>query len=228
MGTIMQMQLNTDSTHTDYFRFVLDDKLNFSAYIDSIIVFVFFTLIVILIISRFITFRKSIFSWVGELEIDEAELGIGNQKLKLRPNSTDRQIAYKIWVELSTRKIGLQIDLKDDIITEVYNSWYSFFSITRELVKDVPVSRFSRKDTSAIVTLSIDVLNEGVRPHLTKWQARYWHWHKQEMEKLESAVLEPQAIQQKYPEYQELSSDLLKVNKHLIRYREKMHELIGK
>ena len=43
--------------------------------------------------------------WGGSLslrsfEIDEAEIGLGNQKLKLKPNLVDKQIAYKIWVEL--------------------------------------------------------------------------------------------------------------------------------
>lgn len=44
-------------------------------------------------------------------EIEEAEFGLGDQKITLRPNDLDRQIAYKIWVELSTRKIGLPINL---------------------------------------------------------------------------------------------------------------------
>jgi hypothetical protein len=50
----------------------------------------------------------------GNFEINEAELGIGNQKLKIKPSYDDIQIAYKLWVELSTRKIGLPIDLEHD------------------------------------------------------------------------------------------------------------------
>ncbi|HCL3890021.1 TPA: hypothetical protein N2B36_001566, partial [Pseudomonas aeruginosa] len=41
-------------------------------------------------------------SGIADYEIDEAELGIGEQKIKLRPNIVDKQIAYKVWVELST------------------------------------------------------------------------------------------------------------------------------
>ncbi len=61
------------------------------------------------------------------MEIDEAEIGIEPGKIKLRPNFTDRQVAYQIWVELSTRKIGLEIDLAHDVISEVYDSWHKFF-----------------------------------------------------------------------------------------------------
>ena len=85
-----------------------------------------------------------------KFEIDQAEIGIGTNKLKLVINETDRQIAYKIWVELSTRKIGLPIDLEHDVISEVYDSWHTFFTVTRELVKDVPVNKFRRKETEEI------------------------------------------------------------------------------
>src|SRR5690242_3692563 len=76
-----------------------------------------------------------------EFEINEAEIGVGSQKIKIKPNYEDVQIAYKLWVELSTRKIGLPIDLNDDVIVEVYNSWYEFFKVTRDLIKSIPVSK---------------------------------------------------------------------------------------
>jgi hypothetical protein len=136
------------------------------------------------------------------------------------------QIAYKIWVELSTRKIGLPIDLEDDVVADIYDSWYSFFSVTRELIKDVPVSRFRRKDTEQIVRLSIEVLNMGIRPHLTKWQARFRRWYEQELTKEDNAKLHPQDIQKSFPQFQELASDIALVNQRLINYRQKMYELV--
>lgn len=60
--------------------------------------------------------------WTEEFVIDEAELGVGNHKLKLRRNTTTVQVAYKLWVELSTRKLGLPIDLEHDVIVEIYTS----------------------------------------------------------------------------------------------------------
>ena len=64
---------------------------------------------------------------ISDFEIDGAEVGIGDFKMAFKPNDTDRQIAYSIWVELSTRKIGLPIDLDHDVISDVYDSWYNFF-----------------------------------------------------------------------------------------------------
>lgn len=160
-------------------------------------------------------------------EIDQAEIGVGTGKLKLKPNMTDRQVAYSIWVELSTRKIGLPIDFEHDVIAEVYDSWYAFFSVTRELVKSVPVNKVRQDSTQKIVRLSIEVLNEGLRPHLTKWQARFRRWYECELSKTSGdVVIDPQDIQQKFPKWQELKTDMERVNQHLMNYREKMHLLV--
>ncbi|MDR2332586.1 MAG: hypothetical protein LBE61_03805 [Burkholderiaceae bacterium] len=175
-----------------------------------------------------------LFIWQGirhrnlfqKFEIDQAEVGIGTNKLKLLVNDTDRQIAYKIWVELSTRKIGLPIDLEHDVISEVYDSWHTFFTVTRELVKDVPVNKFRRKQTEEIVRMSIGVLNDGLRPHLTKWQARFRRWYGNATEHSDFIDQSPQEIQQNYPKYDELQADLLAVNQRLMAYRKMMYELV--
>lgn len=175
--------------------------------------------------------------WVGGItfrsfEIDQAEIGVGKSKLRFKPNATDRQVAYAIWVELSTRKIGLPIDFDNDVIAEIYDSWYNFFSVTRELVKSVPATKVRRDSTQAIIKLSIEVLNEGLRPHLTHWQARFRHWYERELKKYDEAdseeVLDPQQIQAKFPQYDALKADMERVNRALERYRAKMRELVLK
>ena len=118
---------------------------------------------------------RGVGSW-KDFEIDQAEIGTGTGKLRLKPNMTDRQVAYAIWVELSTRKIGLPVDFDHDVIVDIYDSWYDFFTVTRDLVKSIPVNKVRQKSTQSIVELSIEVLNEGLRPHLTKWQARFRWW----------------------------------------------------
>ncbi|MET0063689.1 MAG: hypothetical protein ABW176_15485 [Candidatus Thiodiazotropha endolucinida] len=169
---------------------------------------------------------RALFLWRNQtLEIDEAEFGIGNQKIRLKPNSTDSQIAYQIWVELSTRKIGIPIELEKDVIVEVYDSWYQFFKVTRELLKGIPVSKIWRKETRSIIKLSINVLNYGVRPHLTMWQAKFRRWYEKEIDDQSKLDLTPQEIQKEYPEYKGLVEDLIRVNKKLINYRKSMYML---
>lgn len=205
------------------FDMSLDRDLNLKVSADGLVV-------LIIVVVAVATIAYKIFGLPGFLrksfEISEAEIGVGDSKIKLSPNVTDMQIAYKIWVELSTRKIGLQIDLKDDVVVEIYDSWYSFFSVTRELIKDVPVQKFRRKDTEKIIKISIDVLNEGIRPHLTKWQARFRYWYEKEMERQDANHANPQEVQKKFDQFDELRADMLLVNSKLMNYRNQMHALI--
>lgn len=168
------------------------------------------------------SFRRKIKTY----EIDEAEIGIGNQKVKIKPNYQDMQIAYKLWVELSTRKLGLEIDLDNDVIKEIYDSWYEFFKLTRELIKNIPVSKI-RKDesTKELIRIAIEVLNEGLRPHLTKWQAKFRKWYNTEIEGAENRDLSPQEVQKKYADYEKLVKEIIDVNHKLIEYRKILREL---
>jgi len=206
---------------TDIIRIALGRDLNFDIHIDGIVIEV---VIIFILIAIFL--HRHLFPSFRRMQIDEAEFGLGNQKITLRPNTTDLQIAYKIWVELSTRKIGLPIDLDHDVISEIYDSWYGFFSVTRDHIKEVPATRFRRKDTERIIRLSIEVLNSGVRPHLTKWQARFRRWYEQALAKEDNLIIDPQDIQKKFPKYEELVGDLRVVNKRLIQYRQKLYELL--
>jgi hypothetical protein len=193
------------------------------------------SLTLIIAIVAIVTVGYLIRWWLGgfsfrQFEIDQAEIGVGNHKLSFRPNLTDKQVAYAIWVELSTRKIGLPIDFEDDVIAEIYDSWFEFFSVTRELIKGIPVNRVKRNSTQAIIKLSIEVLNEGLRPHLTKWQARFRGWYDRELKKYDDGqageILYPQQVQEKFPQYAELKADMERVNAALMRYRAKMKELV--
>ncbi|UCI21348.1 hypothetical protein FJ970_10480 [Mesorhizobium sp. B2-1-8] len=165
-------------------------------------------------------------------EIDQAEIGVGTGRFRFKPNITDKQVAYAVWVELSTRKIGLPIDFDNDIVSEIYDSWFNFFTVTRELIKSIPANQVKRSSTQAIIKLSIEVLNGGLRPHLTQWQARFRHWYDRELKKYDEGkgpeVLDPQAIQEKFPKFADLKKDMERVNQSLIRYRSKMHELVLK
>ena len=199
-------------------RWPLELQIFASTYVTSAV------LLVLLVVIAWQVYKY--YCYYQSFEIDQAELGIAGSKIRLTPNVVDRQIAYKIWVELSTRKIGLQIDPDHDVISEVYDSWHTFFQVTRELIKDVPVNKFRRHDTEEIIRISIGVLNDGLRPHLTTWQARFRRWYEHELKSDVSAKLAPQEIQRSFPEYTELTVDLLKVNGRLIAYRKLMYALI--
>ena len=118
--------------------------------------------------------RNQLFGKTSYLEVNEAEIGIGNNKIKLKANLEDLQIGFKFWTELTTRKLGLPLDEEHDVIVEIYNSWYEFFGVAREMIKSVPVSKVvASESTNELVLITVHILNQELRPHLTRWQAQY-------------------------------------------------------
>lgn len=192
-----------------------------------------FNLWILLLAGGAIVVLSVAFRWLRNVvfrqnfEIDEIQLGVGPGKVKIRPNHDDLQMAYRLWIELRTRKLGLPFDEAHDVIAEIYDSWYEFFRITRELIKTIPVKRVrADEDTQLLVGLSIDVLNKAVRPHLTKWQARYRHWLGRELQRTENQDVSPQEIQRRFPEYKELVEDLKRTNAQLVSYAKVLARIV--
>lgn len=160
------------------------------------------------------------------IEIEKIELGTQGQKVIIKPNYINIEIAYKIWVELNTRKIGLKIDFEHDVISEVYDSWYKFFSINRELLKSLPANKIRNdKSTRNLIDVSTAILNEGLRPHLTLWQAKFRRYYDKALKEDSNKEKSPQQIQQEFPKYSELKSDMEQINVKLINYKKSIEEL---
>lgn len=158
------------------------------------------------------------------IEISEAVIGIGKSSIKIKCDKRVQGIAYKIWIELKTRKIGIMFEEDQDVITEVYDSWYEAFKIIRKQLEEIPEERIG--DAKELIDIVLKVLNDGLRPHLTKWQAKYRAWYKKEKEKNQDMT--PQEIQKMYPEYQELVSDLKKTNEIMINFSKELRKIIDK
>lgn len=143
------------------------------------------------------------------------ELMIG--KIPITVNRRNRKLAYNIWVELKTRKIALDFDEENDVIVEVYNSWYDSFKLIREYIKDIgekPINNNLR-------LLSLELINETMRPHLTKYQSRFRSW----FEKNYQGETSVQETQKKYPEYDNLVEDLREVNKKCQKFLTLLEEI---
>ncbi len=50
-------------------------------------------------------------------------------------NYQNIEIAHKVYVELITRKVGIEFEEDKDVIIEIYNSWYAFFQKTAYVPK---------------------------------------------------------------------------------------------
>lgn len=172
-----------------------------------------------------------ILKWVlnkDGLPIFETELNIplgGIGSIKIKSNQEVKQIAHKAWAELATRKVGITFDPGNDVITEVYSSWYQLFQEIRNLIKEIPSNHLQNKSTGKLVDILVKTLNEGLRPHLTKWQARFKKWYEVEAQKPSNKDKCPQDIQKEFPQYKELTAELLTINKELTTYIDELKRL---
>ncbi len=203
----------------DIFKIYFDDNYNL---IISLSVWLIISIAIISLIYFFIIRKKMRYDLV------KVNIKLGNiGSAEFRPNKTDIQIAHKIWTELVTRKAAIPIDKENDVIEEIYNSWYAIFQKVRELIGEVPAELIrSNKSTKKIVEIATKTLNDGLRPHLTKWQAKFRSWNESNKEDLKD--LTPQELQKKYPQYSELVDDLVKVNELLIQYAEELKKIVEK
>lgn len=116
-------------------------------------------------------------------------------------------IALEAYIELATRKAALAFDTENDSILDVYNSWYQLFGEIRKICRRInPDDLTSDREMCDLIDALFLVLNDGLRPHLTKWQARFRTWHA--IAVLKSPGIEPQILQRQFPSWTELLADL--------------------
>ena len=146
-------------------------------------------------------------------------------KIEIAPTIEDLQVAHRIWTELVTRKAAIPVDPDHDVITEVYDSWYALFKKVRELIGNLPADLvWKNRSTREIVRISTATLNQGLRPHLTKWQARFRAWYEANKDQLKEKS--PQELQKTFPEFRELMADMQRINLQLIAYANELVETI--
>ena len=140
--------------------------------------------------------------------------------MQLVPDNRVATIAHQAWAELASRKAGIRVE-DDDVIVEVYDSWYSLFKTLRELAKEVPVSALHRSsDAATLLEMLMAAMNEGLRPHLTEHQARFRSWWE-----TTDQTMSPQERQRTYPQYDVLITDMRRVNDNLIELTESLRKL---
>jgi len=201
----------------DFFKVYIDEHLNI---VIQISIWIIIAAILIIILYYFLA-RKFFKYNLVKVDIKLGNVGVA----EFRPNKTDLQIAHKIWTELVTRKAAIPIDEDNDIIEDIYDSWYALFKKVRDFIGEIPADLVrNNKSTKEIVRIATQTLNEGLRPHLTKWQARFRTWSTSKKDKL--LEMTPQEFQKEYPQYKDLIDDLLKVNRQLIQYSQELKKII--
>lgn len=159
-----------------------------------------------------------------QLKVKDIKFSFSNVDVSFEVDTTTQRLAYMLWIEIVTRKIGLPYEEDKDVIVEVYNSWYESFKLIRSMLKEVDPSQL--ENAKVLIDITMGILNEGMRPHLTTWQAKFRAWYAEEKDKHKEMT--PQEIQRMYPEYDALIKDLRKANEDMMKFAELVKEIAFK
>lgn len=184
-----------------------------------------FFAIALVIVVLAVVIRRRLYGKKWEtVEVNIALANIG--KVCIRPNHEVARIAHQAWAEIVTRSAGLHFNEKDDVIVEVYNSWHQLFGELRDLAKSAPAEKLRESpDARKLISILVRTLNEGLRPHLTHWQARFRRWYGEQLQAPENASRTPQEIQQDYPEYEHLVEGLKTVNAQMMQFANELQKI---
>lgn len=87
--------------------------------------------------------------------------------LELQNDEVQQRAAWALYVELSTRIAVQPLGSEEGILREALTSLYNIFNITRQVLREAGPE--IAKGSQSLGSISIDVLNKGLRPFLVKW-----------------------------------------------------------
>ena len=171
---------------------------------------------IVLPIGGFLLVRGSLGRGTETTRTVNIPFGLGNMTYDL--SKKERILSWHLFVQLRTRKAALPFDEDHDVITEVYDSLYELFPITRDLVMNLPLKEIEKQES--VADLMLRVLNDGLRPHLTTWQAEFRRWWVQMLGVPANNLKRPQDLQKGFPQYGALVDDLKRMNVELNKFAE--------
>ena len=144
--------------------------------------------------------------------------GIGSASWEADP--TERNAAWELYVELVTRVAVQSLDPQEGLVREAMNSLYSLFGSTREILRKAGPKVGASHDS--VGGIAIAVLNNGLRPFLSKWHPLLLEWEDQK-----ASSTSPKAHEKAWKEDVVVRSELDSLRQKLEQYANALAEISG-
>ena len=144
--------------------------------------------------------------------------GIGG--VEFTPDSTERDAAWELYVELVTRVAVQSLHPQEGLVREAMNSLYSLFGSTREILRKAGPKVGASHDS--VGGIAIAVLNNGLRPFLSKWHPLLQEWEEQKAD-----GVSPQKHERAWEQEMIARGELDALRADLAKYAEALGEICG-
>jgi hypothetical protein len=176
------------------------------------------------VIAMFVT-RTGWRNWRAE----RVEVQFGSVSVSLKRTHEVVRVAHEAWAEIITRKAALPFDEEHDLVVDIYSSWYELFKELRALIRTIPAEQMQGKSGRAqsardLVRVLEEVLNQGLRPHLTQFQSRFRPWYEHKTKEY-TEELDGQFIQSQFRDYDELLADMRAVNGMMVKFSQDLKRI---
>ena len=134
----------------------------------------------------------------------------GGLTIGLAISRSDREVAWRIYTQLATRIAVVDFNDDYDSFYLVNVSLHSLFGLIREELASIPVERVRRDRSDEMVKFYMSILNEGIRPYLSKWHMPISQWvDKQKKTNPDATYYE---LEKTFPERKEVLADVRSMN----------------
>lgn len=135
-------------------------------------------------------------------------------------DSTERHAAWALYVELVTRISVEPLKDQEGILREALNCLYTLFGTTREVLREAGPGVGASHDS--VGGIAIAVLNQGLRPFLTKWHPSLQVWEAQIKDDVS-----PKEHEQSWEKEPELRRELEALRHELNIYAQALAQIAG-
>jgi len=155
-------------------------------------------------------------------------LNLGIVQLGAELSDDDRQCAWELYTELSTRVAVTGkpndeecTDFSGELYIESLSSLYMFFQETRSIMREFPVGKIDGNNKDHLGVMISRIMEEVLRPFLEKWQVHYRHWWENES----NPRLSPLERQKAFPGLEDFISDWASVRWLMREVQKKLVEI---
>ena len=144
--------------------------------------------------------------------------GIG--EMEINSDLAERNAAWEFYIELTTRVALQGLTPQKGLVREAMNSLYILFGSTREILRKAGPKVGASHDS--VGEIAIAVLNNGLRPFLSKWHPLLQEWEEQKAE-----GVSPQRHERAWEQEIIVRGELDALRADLAKYAEALGEICG-